>query len=325
VTTQDTSSGKPRPGVLRLWLDNDAVPQEGPNSGQADWLRIAPFLALHLGCLLVLLTGWSPVALVVCAALYAVRMFAITAFYHRYFSHRAFAAPRWVQFAFALLGNMAVQRGPLWWAAHHRKHHKFSDTERDVHSPHQHTFYWSHMGWFTTPEGFRTDLDQVRDFARFPELRFLDRFDVIGPVLLGVGLYCLGAWLEAVAPSLGTSAWQMVAWGFFVSTTILFHVTSLVNSAGHLTGSRRYATKDHSRNSLWLALLTFGEGWHNNHHHYPVSARQGFYWWEVDLSYYILRVMQVFGLVSNLRSVPAETRAMTADVAELEPEGDSRG
>jgi stearoyl-CoA desaturase (delta-9 desaturase) len=129
--------------------------------------------------------------------------------------------------------------------------------------------------------------------------------------------------LETVAPALGTSAWQMVAWGFFVSTTILFHVTSLVNSAGHLTGSRRYATKDHSRNSLWLALLTFGEGWHNNHHHYPVSARQGFYWWEVDLSYYILRVMQMFRLVSDLRPVPAETRAMTADAVELDPEGNS--
>ena len=291
------------------WLDNDSVSTEGPNEDRADWSRIAPFILLHLGCLLVLLTGWSTTALLVAAFLYAARMFAITAFYHRYFSHRAFSVSRPVQFAFAVLGNMSAQRGPLWWAAHHRKHHKYSDTERDVHSPHQHSTLWAHMGWFTTPRAFGTDLDQVRDFARFPELRFLDRFDALAPMALALGLYGLGAILEAAAPGLGTTGWQLVAWGFFVSTTVLFHMSCLVNSAGHRLGSRRYPTDDHSRNSLWLALLTFGEGWHNNHHHYPVSARQGFFWWEIDMTYYTLRVMQTLGLVRDLRPLPLEVRA----------------
>ena len=296
-------------GLLRSWFDAYAVPTGGEGGDRADWARIVPFILLHLGCLLVFLTGYSAVAIGVAVFLYAARMFAITAFYHRYFSHRAFAVSRPVQFAFAFLGNMSAQRGPLWWAAHHRKHHKHSDTDRDSHSPHAHSLLWSHMGWFTTPNGFHTDLDQVRDFARYPELRFLDRFDIIAPMVLLLSLYFGGELLAAYAPALGTSGWQMVAWGFFVSTTVLFHVSCLVNSAGHRTGRRRYATDDHSRNSLWLALLTFGEGWHNNHHYYPVSARQGFYWWEVDLSYYALRGMQMVGLVRDLRPLPRAVRA----------------
>ena len=258
------------------------------------------------------MTGWSPVALAVCLGLYAARMFAITAFYHRYFSHRAFEANRVVQFAFAVLGNMSAQRGPLWWAAHHRKHHKHSDTPRDSHSPIHRSLLWAHMGWFTTRAGFHTDLDQVRDFAKFPELRFLDRFDVLAPLALAALLFGAGEVAAATAPEWGTSGLQLLAWGFFVSTTVLFHVTSLVNSAGHRTGSRRYATRDHSRNSLWLALLTFGEGWHNNHHHYPVAARQGFFWWEIDITYYGLRAMQAAGLIRGLRPVPADARAAVA-------------
>ena len=301
-----------RANLLRRWLDSQASDLNSEaDQDKVDWSRVIPFVGLHLGCLLVLVTGTSWTAVAVAAGLYLVRMFAITAFYHRYFSHRAFATSRAMQFAFAAIGSSAIQRGPLWWAAHHRKHHKHSDTPRDRHSPKHQGLLWAHMGWFTTRSGFQTDLRQVRDFARFPELRFLDRFDTVVPLLLALTLFFGGEVLAAHAPGLNTNGWQLLAWGFFLSTTVLFHVTSLVNSAGHLIGSRRYATGDDSRNSLWLAILTLGEGWHNNHHHYPVAARQGFFWWEVDISYYALRMMQFVGLIHGLRSVPAATRSDT--------------
>lgn len=276
---------------------------------RVEWARVAPFVALHLACLGVFWVGVSPVAVAVAVVLYGVRMFAITAFYHRYFSHRAFRTSRVAQFAFGALGASAVQRGPLWWAAHHRQHHKHSDTPRDSHSPYHGGVLWSHVTWFTTDRHHRCNLDGIRDFAAYPELVFLDRFDKLVPLLLALATYGLGEWLAAVRPGWGTSGWQMFVWGFCVSTIVLFHATSAVNSAGHLFGRRRYDTQDQSRNSLWLALITFGEGWHNNHHFYPVSARQGFFWWEVDLSYYLLRAMAAVGLIWDLRPVPDHVRA----------------
>ena len=249
--------------------------------------------------------GELPVALVVATGLYAVRMFALTAFYHRYFSHRTFRTSRAVQFFFALVGASCVQRGPLWWAAHHRNHHRHTDTPLDPHSPAVHGFLWSHVGWFLTPNGFRTDWDRIPDLVRFPELRWLDRYDIVVPVALAIALFGLGALLEHVAPSLGTSGGQMLVWGFFISTVVLFHATVTINSLAHRFGRRRFDTRDDSRNNVWLALLTFGEGWHNNHHFFPGSARQGFRWWEVDLTYYGLRLMAFMGLVRDLKPVPA--------------------
>ena len=252
--------------------------------------------------------GWSPIALIVCVALYLVRMFGITAFYHRYFSHRTFRTSRAMQFVGAVLGASATQRGPLWWAAHHRKHHRLSDTADDVHSPHAHGFLWSHIGWIAAPSNHATDLAQVPDLARFPELRWLDRHDLAVPFLLLASLLALGAVLDAWWPELGTSALQMGVWGFSVSTTLLFHGTASINSLAHMLGRRVWPTKDKSRNSFVLALLTLGEGWHNNHHWCPGTARQGFRWWEIDLSYYGLRVLALFGLVSELRPVPVRAR-----------------
>jgi stearoyl-CoA desaturase (delta-9 desaturase) len=267
---------------------------------------------MHLACLAVLVVGWSPVALAVAAALFLVRMFAITAFYHRYFSHRAFRASRPVQFLMAVLGSSAVQRGPLWWAAHHRKHHRHSDEREDVHSPVQHGLLWSHVGWFTTRGNHATDLSVVPDLARFRELRLLDRFDTLVPVALAALLYATGAWLQGAAPELGTSGPQLLVWGFFVSTVCLFHGTFTINSLAHRFGTRRYETPDDSRNNVWLALLTLGEGWHNNHHYYPYSARQGFRWWELDLSYWALRALSALGVISHLRPVPADVIAAGA-------------
>jgi len=292
---------------LRQWFDTAEMPAPGgdPGADCIDWIRGAPFVALHLACLAVIWVGVSPAALIVAAALYAVRMFALTGFYHRYFSHKTFRTSRAVQFVFAVIGAACVQRGPLWWAAHHRNHHRHADTALDPHSPGVHGFLWSHMGWFLTPRAFRTELDRVPDLAKFPELRWLDRYDIAVPVLLAVALYFLGVLLHHAVPQWHTSGGQMLVWGFFVSTVVLFHATVTINSLAHRFGSRRFATGDDSRNNPWLALLTFGEGWHNNHHYFPGSARQGFRWWEVDLTWYGLKLMELLGLVRDLKPVPA--------------------
>ncbi len=294
---------RPIAAVLR-WFDTTAAVTDASSSDRVDWLRVLPFVGLHLACLGVIWVGVSWVAVAVAAALYALRMFAITGFYHRYFSHKAFRTSRAVQFAFAVLGAASVQRGPLWWAAHHRHHHRHADTDLDMHSP-RHGFWRSHMGWFMTERSFGTDQDAIKDLSRFPELRWLDRFDILVPVVLAAGLYGFGAWLNARFPGLGTSGAQMLVWGFFISTIVLFHVTVTINSLAHRWGSRRFATNDDSRNNWLLALLTFGEGWHNNHHHFPGSARQGFKWWEYDLTYYVLKAMSWVGLVWDLKTMPA--------------------
>ena len=289
-------------GVLRSWFDNDTP---GSNkTGLARLLRVLPFLSLHLACFAVLWVGWSWTAVGVCIGLYLLRAFFVTAFYHRYFSHRTFHTSRPAQLVFAVLGNSAVQRGPLWWAAHHRQHHRRSDQAGDPHSPHEHSLYWSHFGWITSGENFPVNLKLVPDLARFGELRWLDRFDAVVPVILAVLMFGLGALLESVAPGLGTNGPQMLVWGFFVSTVILFHVTSLVNSAAHLMGSRRFETTDQSRNNLLIAILALGEGWHNNHHYYPSATRQGFYWWEFDPTWYGLKLLEKLGIIWSLQPVP---------------------
>ncbi len=296
--------------ALAALVDNDKrarIPVPADRLDAIEWPRLLPFALLHLGCLGAIWTGVSWFAALVCVLLYGLRMFAITAFYHRYFSHRSFEAPRWLVFLGAFTAAAAAQRGPLWWAAHHRKHHRFSDHDGDAHSPLHGRFWWSHVGWFTTRRNFLTDLREVPDFAQRPELRWLDRFDIVAPLSLIAVLYGLGEALAAYAPGLQTSGAQLVVFGFFVSTVLVFHVTSMVNSVCHLWGSRPYATKDQSRNLPWMALLTFGEGWHNNHHFCPGSVRQGFRWWQFDLSFYILWLMERVRLV-RLRPLPARAR-----------------
>ena len=293
------------------WFDNEAAATaDAAKAGRhIDWLRVVPFIALHLGCIGVLWVGASFTAIAVAVLLYALRMFAITGFYHRYFSHRAFHTSRSMQFIFAALGATAVQRGPLWWASQHRHHHLHSDTADDAHSALQHGFLWSHMGWFLARENFATRTAHVPDLMKFGELRWLDRFDIVLPMVFGAALYAAGAVLEAAAPALGTSGPQLFVWGFCISTVVLYHATFTINSLAHRWGRRRYATHDDSRNNGWLALLTFGEGWHNNHHHFPGAARQGFFWWEIDLTYYALRALAACGLVWDLKLVPATVRA----------------
>ena len=279
-------------------------PTANEKGGGISWLATLPFLALHLAVLGVFWVGVSPVAVAVCLLLYWMRMFAITGFYHRYLSHRTYKTSRWFQFLFALVGNSATQKGPLWWAAHHRHHHLYSDQVNDVHSPSQRGFLYSHVLWVFDRRNSPTRVRLVPDLAKYPELRALDRFDVLVPVLLGTFCFGLGVLLDAVAPSLGTNGPQMLVWGFVVSTVVLAHGTFTINSLSHVFGSRRFETKDTSRNNLLLALITFGEGWHNNHHHYPTSARNGFYWWEIDITYYSLLLLSKLGLIWDLKKVP---------------------
>ncbi|HEX6550379.1 MAG TPA: fatty acid desaturase [Gammaproteobacteria bacterium] len=290
---------------IRGWVDSGVgFDDDQTAADRIDWLRALPFIGMHLACLGVIWVGVSGIALLVAATLYASRMFAITAFYHRYFSHRAFRTSRTVQFIFAVLGAASTQRGPLWWAAHHRKHHRHADTELDPHSPSVYGFIWSHAGWFLTPRAFRTDWERIPDLVKYPELRWLDRYDTVIPILLAAALFGLGALLQRVAPQLHTSGGQMLVWGFFISTVVLFHATVTINSLAHRFGSRRFDTRDDSRNNALLAVLTFGEGWHNNHHFFPGSARQGFRWWEVDLTWYGLKLMAMLGLIHDLKPVP---------------------
>jgi stearoyl-CoA desaturase (Delta-9 desaturase) len=291
---------------IKLWFfppsETENLPEAEMN--RIDWVRTIPFFLMHFACLAVFLVGFSWLAVSVAVFLYALRVFTLTGWYHRYFSHRSFKTWRIVQFVFAVIGCSAVQRGPLWWAAHHRHHHVHSDDPEDLHSPRQHGILWAHFGWFLTPKAFKTNWKIIPDFAKYPELRFLDRYDLLIPVLLAVGLFGFGELVGLCFEDSGVTGWQMLVWGFFVSTIAVYHVTYLVNSATHVIGTRRYQTKDDSRNSLIVALLTFGEGWHNNHHHYPNSTRQGFFWWEIDITYYILSFMSMLGLVWNLKAVP---------------------
>ncbi|MDX1990075.1 MAG: acyl-CoA desaturase [Candidatus Obscuribacter sp.] len=267
--------------------------------------RWFPFIFLHGFALLALFYKPSTFALSLAVFLYFFRMFAITAFFHRYFSHRTYKTSRPAQFLFAFWGGLAVQRGALWWASHHRNHHRYSDRDGDIHSPVKSGFIWSHLGWITADCNMPTRYETIGDFSRYPELVFLNRFDWLPPLFLGLGLYALGWFLELHFPSLATSGCELVLWGFFVSTVVLFHGVCSINSLSHILGSQRYRTDDSSKNNFLLALITLGEGWHNNHHRFPGAVRQGFFWWEVDMTYYLLLLFRALGLVWDLHPVPS--------------------
>lgn len=300
-------------GRISGWFDNARYqPPAHATEFSIDWWRVLPFVLLHLALIGLIWVGWSPFAVGFAIVMYVLRMFAITGFYHRYFAHKTFQTSRISQFVFALIGATAVQRGPLWWAAHHRAHHVHSDQPQDVHSPHQHGFIWSHLGWFLSHANFQTRLERVKELAQFRELQLLDRFDSLIPLLLAAGIYALGALLERTMPGLHTNGLQLLEWGFVVSTIAVYHATFCVNSLAHVWGSRRYLTRDHSRNNWLIALFTFGEGWHNNHHHFPGSAKQGFYWWEIDLTYYGLSVLAALGIIWNVKRVPVHVREQRA-------------
>jgi stearoyl-CoA desaturase (delta-9 desaturase) len=265
------------------------------------------YAAMHLGCLAVLVVGVDRTALLLCGGLYVARMLAITAGYHRYFAHRSYQTSRAFQFVLGLIGCTAMQYGPIRWAAMHRLHHRHSDQPGDLHSPRRSGFWWSHLGWVLPgpPPGMR-EADTAPDLWRFPELRWLDRNFRLPPLALAIGCYLVGGWSGFV-------------WGYVVSTVLVYHATFSVNSLAHLFGGKRYETSDDSRNNWLVALIAFGEGWHNNHHRYPASARQGFFWWEVDLTYCALRLLAGLGLIWGLRRPP--DRVPTAKLVPQSPGG----
>lgn len=297
--------------VMR-WFDSSAGSDHlNTESRSFNFLRVVPFIALHLACLMAFFTGYSSFAISFAVVFFALRMFAITGFYHRYFAHKTFKTSRLAQFLFGALGASAAQRGPLWWAAHHRHHHQHSDGEQDLHSPHQGGFWWSHVGWFTCDAGFAMNERRVKDWMKFPELRFLNRFDSLVPAIAAVAIYFLGEYLAASAPELGTNGLQLLVWGFFVSTVVLFHATVSINSLSHVWGKRRFDTPDDSRNNGWLALITLGEGWHNNHHRWPQSVRQGFRWYEIDITWYGLWLLSKLGIIWDMNPIPEHIQAET--------------
>jgi stearoyl-CoA desaturase (delta-9 desaturase) len=277
-----------------------AVGHPWPARPRAAWLplcvKAAPFILLHLALISAFFVPVTTLGLVLCGVTYYLRMFGITGGYHRYFAHKAYKTSRWFQFVLAWLGCSALQKGPLWWAGHHREHHSHSDTPKDPHSPYETSFWWSHVGWILSSEHSHTPEDRIKDLTEYPELRWLDRWHWVPGITLAVLCYVIGGWSGLV-------------WGFVVSTILVYHATFTINSLSHLFGSRRYATTDDSRNNWALALITLGEGWHNNHHHYQSSANQGFFWWEIDISYVTLLGLRCFGLVWDLRK-PGE-KALT--------------
>lgn len=255
----------------------------------------------HLACLGTLLTGVSKSALVVAAVAYLVRAFGVTAGYHRLLAHSAFRAGRIIQFGLTFCGALATQGAPLWWVSHHRNHHRYTETPKDIHSPRQRGFWYSHIGWMMDEACFEGAGTNVKDLLRFPEIKFLQSFYlgiIIGQMLF---FYGLGVLIAAVVPDSQTSGSQMLVWGFFVSTVALWHATFMVNSVCHIWGRRSYEGDDSSTNNWLVALLTLGEGWHNNHHKFAYSARHGLRWWQLDCTWLMLRLMACVGLVRELK------------------------
>jgi stearoyl-CoA desaturase (delta-9 desaturase) len=274
----------------------EVLPPATPADESVDWTGMIPFWSIQIGAVIgVLVLGWSWWGLLLALGMYAIRMFGLTAGYHRYFAHRSYKTSRPFQFVLALLGASATQKGPLWWAGHHRTHHKYSDEPRDPHSVKQRGFWWAHVKWVLVRKYVATDVARIKDFAAYPELRWLNKWHLVPPVALIVTLYLLGG------------GWAVV-WGFLVSNTLLWHGTFCVNSLAHLFGRRAYDTPDNSRNSFLIALFTLGEGWHNNHHHYQASERQGFYWWQLDITHIVLRMMSWVRLVWDLNEPPRHVR-----------------
>jgi stearoyl-CoA desaturase (delta-9 desaturase) len=254
-----------------------------------------PFVLVHLACIAVFWTGVTSNALAICLVLYWLRIFAIGAGYHRYFSHRAYRTGRVFQFILAFLSQSSAQKSVLWWAAKHRHHHLYSDTQTDIHSPHHKGFIYSHLGWIFARSNDATDLVKIADLARYPELMWLHKYELAPPFVLALLCYAVGGWPGLII-------------GFCWSTVLVYHATFCINSLAHVRGSRGYVTGDDSRNNWLLAVFTMGEGWHNNHHAYQSSVRQGFRWWEIDFTFYVLKVLSWFGLVWDLKTPPIEVR-----------------
>jgi stearoyl-CoA desaturase (delta-9 desaturase) len=264
-------------------------------------LYFAVMLLFHLLALNAFTIAFSWTAFAIFFVSYVAKILGVTMGYHRYFAHRTFKTGRFFQFVLALFGSSAVQGGVLWWSSHHRGHHQHSDQADDLHSPVAHSAFHSHLGWMWSKTCFEPTKHKLLDFARFPEIRFLNKNYFLLIVLQGLFYYLLGEGLNALYPELGTNGFQLFIWGFILSTVVVWHITFCINSVCHIFGSKRYNSGDESRNNWLMAILAFGEGWHNNHHKYGWSARNGFFWWEWDPTYYSLKVLEKLGIVWELK------------------------
>jgi len=303
----------PRAPKLSAELGEAPAPTEADGAlARTEYVSRALYWTIHatgLGALVYALLGpgVGTTALVLFLATFWLRVFGITAGYHRYFAHKSYKTGRAFQFVLALLGASATQKGPLWWSGLHRRHHRYTDAPGDVHSPKE-GFYYAHQGWVFDPRWNATPLELIPDFARYPELRWLNRWHFVPPLVLAAACFAIGGFTGLL-------------WGFCLSTTLLWHATYSVNSLAHVWGTRRYETADTSRNNWFVALLTLGEGWHNNHHHYMASVRQGFRWWEIDVTYYLLRGLAALGVVWDLREPPKAIVEGRVQAAVAAPEG----
>jgi len=279
--------------------------------GKIDWWHQKGFILMHFAPFLAFLP-WIKVTTfdwVLCISLYFVRMFFVTGGYHRYFSHATYKTSRFVQFLIAFFAETSVQKGVLHWGANHRVHHKYSDTPKDPHSKKVYGFFYSHVGWILGPDFKDTKFNLIKDFGKFPELIWLNKYHLIPPLVLMLSVYLIGGYVntpdaEMSFSAILTNGLSTLIIGFFLSTVLLFHGTFSINSLMHMFGKKRYESNDESKNNLFLALLTLGEGWHNNHHYYMKTVRQGFYWWEIDITYYILKILSWFHIVWDLKPVP---------------------
>lgn len=291
-----------------------AIPPRAPISVTTIVLHawsLAPMIAVHVGAIGVLFVAGTWADWITLAVVAYLRGLISTIGYHRFFAHRSFKTSRVAQFFLASACCANLQQGPMWWAAYHRHHHRYSDEPGDVHSPHHGGFWWAYCGWLFIP--LQPQWEQVRDLRRFPELVLLERFWQIPGILLAVTFWLIGGW-------------SLLCIGFCLSAVLSFQLTFVVNTLGHLIGSRRYPTPDHSTNSFLLALMSLGDGWHNNHHHYPHTAQAGFFWWEVDGAFRVIRVFERLGIIWDVRRVPDHKlvpAVETAQTGDLQEEADA--
>jgi stearoyl-CoA desaturase (delta-9 desaturase) len=288
-------------------LDLEPVRKQNakPSNEKIDLASCYALVSVHLLALSAFFVSFSWFALSLCIALYVIRAWFITAGYHRYFAHKTYKTSRPFQFLLAFFGATAGQRGALWWASHHRRHHRYTDQPEDVHSPVQRGFFWSHLGWLLCKKFTYADPSVIQDFSKYPELRFLDKYHMLPFFMYAVALFGLGELLANYAPGLRATGPQLLVWGAFVSTVILYHATFMVNSVTHIWGAQPFKTKDESRNNWLVAILALGEGWHNNHHRFPYSEKQGFlYWWQIDVTHIALKGLEKMGLIWDIKTAP---------------------
>jgi stearoyl-CoA desaturase (Delta-9 desaturase) len=298
--------GKSNDADARVETTKPTCGRYGVQQSEPLWWIKARLIIVHLGSVGIFFLSFHWPLFWLFLISFIVRMWAVEAGYHRYFSHRAFKTSRLFQSILAFLACSTGQRGIIWWAAHHRQHHQKSEKDDDPYGPNR-SFWYAHMGWFIDRENLDTDLDQLPDFSRYPELRFLNHRYYLAVIGTAVAMYMVGdvGWLGENVTGL-----QSLVWGFFLPTTLILHATCAINSVGHARnkqrGYRRFATDDQSVNNFWLSIITLGGGWHNNHHRYGGGARSGLAWWEFDATYFALRLLEMLGLVWALRPVPQQ-------------------